>query len=111
VCLLSYRDAPNCWPPLLLLLVEGLERCAATTVPPIEAEGGSSSTMKAGDGPALAREIAQTWVRSAHAAFVNTGFMYEKYHSDEIGVGGSGGEYAPQVQYCASAFFLLLYFR
>ena len=52
----------------------------------------------ASGGPALAQEVAQAWISSAHAAFVRTGFMYEKYHSNEIGIGGSGGEYEPQVK-------------
>lgn len=71
--------------------MEGLERCTANDNP-----AGPSAAA----GPALALEVAQAWVGSAHGAFARTGFMYEKYHSDETGVGGGGGEYEPQVWFC-----------
>ena len=30
-------------------------------------------------------------------AYDNTGYMYEKYNAFEVGVGGGGGEYVPQI--------------
>lgn len=30
-------------------------------------------------------------------AYSNTGYMYEKYNAYEVGVGGGGGEYKPQI--------------
>lgn len=37
------------------------------------------------------------WLETGYLAYNSTGFMYEKYNAFEMGVGGGGGEYTPQV--------------
>jgi len=73
-------DAPNAWPPLQSMLIEGLRR--------LDAPSG---------GPPLAMELAQQWVGTCYAAWRQTGYMHEKYNAFRFGSGGSGGEYEPQV--------------
>ena len=41
--------------------------------------------------------ISTRWLDTCFQAFNTTGFMYEKYNAFEVGVGGGGGEYVPQV--------------
>lgn len=41
--------------------------------------------------------IANRWLETNLVAWQKSGFMYEKYNADEIGVGGGGGEYTPQL--------------
>ena len=77
------------------MLVEGLEHCTASDQEHLSAVEEVPVPVA---GPALALDVAQSWVASAHAAFLKTGFMFEKYNSDEFGVGGGGGEYEPQVR-------------
>lgn len=72
-------DAPNAWPPLVHMVVEGL---AASGV-----EG----------APELALQLAATWVRANAAAFEATCHMHEKYSAAVPGGVGGGGEYGPQV--------------
>jgi hypothetical protein len=42
-------------------------------------------------------EISSAWLNTGFIAYKAHGFMYEKYNAFEIGVGGGGGEYTPQV--------------
>lgn len=70
-------DAPNAWPPLQHLLVQGLRRTEA--------------------GAQLSRELREAWLASCLAAWKESGHMYEKYHAGRPGQFGSGGEYEPQV--------------
>ena len=49
------------------------------------------------EGSELALSIAQRWIASNMKAWRETHFMFEKYSAVEQGVGGGGGEYAPQV--------------
>jgi len=70
-------DAPNCWPPLQAIAVDGLKRLGDA------------------EADALAANIAEAYVSTAHAAFETSGAMHEKYAAD--GGGGGGGEYASQV--------------
>jgi len=72
-------DAPNAWPPLQSMLIEGL---AASEAP---------------EAPALALELARRWVGTCLMAWKSTGHMHEKYDADEFGKDGGGGEYEPQV--------------
>eukprot|EP00930_Biecheleria_cincta_P016626 TRINITY_DN13448_c0_g1_i1.p1 TRINITY_DN13448_c0_g1~~TRINITY_DN13448_c0_g1_i1.p1 ORF type:complete len:630 (+),score=147.67 TRINITY_DN13448_c0_g1_i1:163-1890(+) len=72
-------DAPNAWPPLQHMLIEGLEQ------------------LPGSQGPTLARDLAQRWLSSCYQAWQRSGFMYEKYNADVPGEGGDGGEYDPQV--------------
>jgi len=73
-------DAPNAWPPLQSMLIEGLR-----------------GLCEASGGPSLAAELAQQWVGTCYTAWRQTGFMHEKYSASCYGVGGGGGEYEPQV--------------
>jgi len=70
-------DAPNVWPPLVHMLVEGLQG-----VPGAEA---------------LADCLSHAWIRSNYIAWKKTGFMHEKYDALRPGQCGAGGEYDPQV--------------
>merc|ERR1712008_127184 len=75
-------DAPNAWPPLQLMLVEGLDRLQGPTA------------LKARP---LADSLARTWLDSCFDAWQKSGYMYEKYNANISGEGGGGGEYVPQV--------------
>ena len=77
-------DWPNAWPPLQLLLAEGVDvHCGAT-------------------GEQLSAAIAGSYLRACAAGLDDGGVMHEKYDatvtpgSGRANVGG-GGEYAPQV--------------
>eukprot|EP00611_Tribonema_gayanum_P022972 TRINITY_DN4729_c0_g1_i2.p1 TRINITY_DN4729_c0_g1~~TRINITY_DN4729_c0_g1_i2.p1 ORF type:complete len:589 (-),score=111.45 TRINITY_DN4729_c0_g1_i2:110-1876(-) len=70
-------DMPNSWPPLQWLIVEGLRATVG--------------------GKELADKLALEWLRSAHQAWAETGFMHEKLDGQRTGGVGKGGEYEPQV--------------
>lgn len=70
-------DAPNAWPPLVLMLVEGLDKISGTE--------------------AFADCLSDTWLRNNFITWQRTGYMHEKYNIFEPGRCGSGGEYDPQV--------------
>lgn len=72
-------DAPNAWPPLQQMLIEGLRTCGAP------------------DGEAVAASLAKRWLRSNYLGWKATGHMHEKYDAGVPGKGGGGGEYTPQV--------------
>lgn len=72
-------DAPNAWPPLQLMLVEGLRRVGNQ------------------EARAMASDLASAWLKSGLEAWQKSGYMYEKYDATRPGVGGGGGEYTPQV--------------
>ena len=72
-------DAPNAWPPLQQMLIEGLAACGAPA------------------GGALASTLATNWLRSNWLGWNATGFMHEKYDAARPGQRGGGGEYTPQV--------------
>ncbi|KAK9840623.1 hypothetical protein WJX81_004876 [Elliptochloris bilobata] len=72
-------DAPNAWPPLQALLIEGLA-----------AYGGAG-------GAALARRLAQAWLANVRAAWQRTGKMAEKHDATCPGKAGGGGEYPVQI--------------
>ena len=74
-------DAPNGWAPLQYLAIEGL---------------------KAYGEKALAREIAERWIRRNAQGYAEMGALVEKYDVEGApeargGVGGGGGEYELQV--------------
>jgi len=71
-------DAPNAWPPLQLLLIEGL---IATGL---------------NDARLTAETLEKDWLATNYKAYNSSGYMYEKYNAFEFGVGGGGGEYKPQ---------------
>eukprot|EP00981_Chlorochromonas_danica_P013419 scaffold6314_cov273-Ochromonas_danica.AAC.32 len=72
-------DAPNAWPPLVLMIIEGLKNL---------------NTLSS---RSLALVTAQRWLYTCYRAFNETGYMYEKYNAYVVGEGGGGGEYVPQV--------------
>lgn len=72
-------DAPNSWPPLVHMAVEGLER------------SGAPGAAEAAAG------LARSYVAGCRAAWGATGHMHEKYDAMVPGGVGRGGEYVPQV--------------
>jgi alpha,alpha-trehalase len=72
-------DAPNAWPPLMILMIEGLTRL------------GCPNALH------LAANLTETWLETNYLAFNATGYMYEKYNAYTLAEGGGGGEYTPQV--------------
>jgi len=70
-------DAPNAWPPMIQMLIAGLDKV----------EGAE----------ALADTLSDTWLRTNYITWQRTGYMHEKYDVFEPGRFGSGGEYEPQV--------------
>lgn len=88
-------DNPNAWAPLVDMLVEGLLR-----LPDLVLSSGSEGEEVASAAALLAdvgTRIANRWLETNLVAWQKSGFMYEKYNADEIGVGGGGGEYTPQL--------------
>jgi alpha,alpha-trehalase len=68
-------DAPNGWAPLEWMTIWGLDRCGQK---------------------ALAREIAQRWVRLNSDVFKRTGKLMEKYNVVDTHLEAGGGEYGGQ---------------
>ena len=68
-------DYPNAWPPLQLMLIEGVSRHDA----------------------AFADSLAQRWLRACFEGFKASGTMQEKYDATVLGRAGGGGEYDVQV--------------
>lgn len=71
-------DSPNAWPPEQDIVVEGLLAVNTT------------------ESHSLARELSQTWTQTSLTAWRQTGLMFEKYNTSEVGGLGTGGEYFPQ---------------
>jgi alpha,alpha-trehalase len=92
-------DYPNMWPPLIEMLVEGLDSCEESPPMPVEE---LTNDDKSCSGKILAFEIAQLYVSTAFNHYMELSgstqshFMCEKYNAIESG-GGGGGEYEPQV--------------
>lgn len=59
-------DAPNAWPPLVLLLIEGL------------------MTLKVDSAVSMATNITNNWLNTNYVAYNETGYMYEKYNAYEV---------------------------
>ena len=72
-------DSPNAWAPVVLLIIDGLRK------------------LNLSYATETAENIKSLWLNTCFIAFKNTGYMYEKYNAYEIGQGGGGGEYVPQV--------------
>lgn len=70
-------DSPNAWPPLQLMLIEGLEKNPC--------------------GKALGKRLAEEWLSSNERSWLQSGHMSEKYDAFRPGNTGRGGEYEPQV--------------
>lgn len=75
-------DSPNAWPPLVLLLIEGLLKMGPAPCP---------------QAVQLAQNLSALWLATNYDAYNKTGYMYEKYNAFVVGDGGGGGEYTPQV--------------
>ncbi|KAF1787138.1 Glycoside hydrolase, family 37, conserved site [Phytophthora cactorum] len=71
-------DAPNAWPPLQDIVIEGLQAAGTAT------------------SRALAKSLVQRWVKAGFVAWQKTGLMFEKYNAQQLGGVGDGGEYTPQ---------------
>nr|ACL50549.1 trehalase-2 [Harmonia axyridis] len=71
-------DLPNAWPPLQSIVILGLKR---------------SRSPKALEA---AQNLARKWVNNNLLIYNRTGFMYEKYNAETVGVIGGGGEYSIQ---------------
>ena len=69
----------------MLMLIEGLRTSA------ISSSSASTTALSLSD------ELASTWLETNYLAYSNSSFMYEKYNAFELGTGGGGGEYIPQV--------------
>ncbi|KAL4447493.1 hypothetical protein ABPG75_004712 [Micractinium tetrahymenae] len=68
-------DWPNCWPPITCMLLEGCaEHCGEV-------------------GRQLAAHLAQQYLSAAHAAWAQSGRMWEKLDATRGGAPGGGGEY------------------
>lgn len=72
-------DNPNSWAPVVDMLIEGL------------------SNVPTEQAASLGRIISERWLETMLVAWQRTGYMYEKYDADQIGAGGGGGEYTPQI--------------
>jgi alpha,alpha-trehalase len=83
-------DSPNSWPPLVLLTVDGLR------------------SVQSKQAYQLADTIADNWLRTCWLAYNSSGYMYEKYNAFEVGIGGGGGEYVPQVGFGWSNAVILI---
>ncbi len=83
-------DAPNAWPPLQHMLIEGMAIVGSRLIK--EGAGGDSGRILCD----ASKDLARRWLHSGYLAFQKHGFMYEKYDATHIGVGGGGGEYTPQ---------------
>jgi alpha,alpha-trehalase len=68
-------DAPNIWAPLVLISIEGLRKS---------------------DSSEFANAIATEWLQATHTAYIQSGYMFEKYNAFAPGETGGGGEYQPQ---------------
>ncbi|XP_015117451.1 trehalase [Diachasma alloeum] len=71
-------DAPNAWPPLQSIMVQGLRN---TGVEP---------------AMSVAKTLATRWLRAMYLGFQKYGKMFEKYDAREPGKFGAGGEYTCQ---------------
>lgn len=72
-------DKANAWSPIVHMMIDGLEG-----LDDVEASS-------------MAKKIAKGWLESNYLGWINTGYMYEKYHAFIPGARGEGGEYYPQV--------------
>ncbi|KAK9885432.1 hypothetical protein WA026_010929 [Henosepilachna vigintioctopunctata] len=71
-------DLPNAWPPLQSIVILGLKR------------SGSTAAMT------VAKQLAESWIDNNLLIYKRTGFMFEKYNAELVGVVGGGGEYSVQ---------------
>ncbi|KAK6468014.1 trehalase [Huso huso] len=72
-------DYPNAWPPLQLMIIEGLMK--------LSSEKAEQVTF----------DLAQKWIRTNWAAYQRDKAMFEKYNVNGDGKPGGGGEYDVQL--------------
>eukprot|EP01025_Chloroclados_australasicus_P010741 TRINITY_DN14499_c1_g1_i1.p1 TRINITY_DN14499_c1_g1~~TRINITY_DN14499_c1_g1_i1.p1 ORF type:complete len:247 (-),score=20.35 TRINITY_DN14499_c1_g1_i1:615-1355(-) len=72
-------DFPNCWPPIQSLIIDGLMTCGLSR------------------GKDLAKCISSKWLWTNFKGYQMYGYMSEKYHCEEEGRRGGGGEYKTQL--------------
>ena len=82
-------DFPNAWSPLQDLIMDGLRNCALVMDFNLKENVEVLKTF--------AKDLGQRWLKTNLEAFLQTGFMYEKYDATTTGKGGGGGEYVPQL--------------
>jgi len=75
-------DGLNVWPPLQSILVEGLMHLFRS--------------HPSSDADTLAAEAASRYLYNMFLGFQTQSCMFEKYHGDDLGRTGTGGEYIPQ---------------
>ncbi|CAG9464233.1 unnamed protein product [Pedinophyceae sp. YPF-701] len=86
-------DAPNAWPPLQAVAVDGLLAAA-------DALGHAGDAAAARSARALATDVASRFLGGVWDAWRTGGAgtpLHEKYRADERGRGGGGGEYPSQM--------------
>ncbi|EDW62035.1 uncharacterized protein [Drosophila virilis] len=71
-------DYPNVWPPMMLMLIEGLNNLGTP------------------EADEMSKRWRERWVRTNYEAFSKTGFMHEKYNCEELGAAACNGEHQPQ---------------
>ncbi|XP_017044763.1 uncharacterized protein LOC108090540 [Drosophila ficusphila] len=74
-------DYPNVFPPMVFLVVEGLENLGTR------------------ESKAMSKRWAHRWVKSNYAAYKHESFMFEKYYCEEFGTSGEGGSENTPVGY------------
>ncbi|GMF62869.1 unnamed protein product [Phytophthora fragariaefolia] len=84
-------DAPNAWPPLQDIIIEGLQATGRPTA------------------LTLAKRLIQAWVKAGYMAWQKTGLMFEKYNAQQLSGVGDGGEYMPQFGFGWSNGAILLF--
>lgn len=82
-------DAPNTWPPLVFLLIEGMQFLSknAFKYSPTTATSASSIQFYS-SASYVAGNIAEKRLWTNYLAFNTTQLMYEKYNAYELGIGG-----------------------
>eukprot|EP00210_Caulerpa_lentillifera_P007388 g7061.t1 len=75
-------DGANVWPPLQCFIIEGLMQLSR------------SHPLSGADK--LASEAASRFLMNMFVGFKTQSLMFEKYHAEDLGRTGSGGEYRPQ---------------
>lgn len=71
-------DFPSCWPPLQMMVIQGLDRTYDL------------------NAQLVAYNLASKWVLTNYVGFSRTGTMFEKYDAEKLGTAGGGGEYKSQ---------------
>jgi alpha,alpha-trehalase len=110
-------DAPDSWAPEVMFTIEGLQvlntqnslNLAVSMLQFLYESRLLYTFLFALRCIPLQEDITQRWLNTCYIAYNRTQYMYEKYNAFEVGVGGGGGEYKPQVGFgWSNAVALLL---